>query len=154
MDDTIIESSNTVGGVYYGNLLTEKDLLLCRLNRKYEKNKTRLWIIQPVGIPLNLSRTCKDFAFRNTASNSKPTECIDICGSAWFWECLLRRSLLRERAILILGVTTPISIPSKTCKAATIFPFWYSYLPSRALASCTLQTYFSLNNNNNSNHNH
>jgi len=42
VDDTIIESSNTVGGVYYGNLLTEKDLLLCRLNRKYEKNKTRL----------------------------------------------------------------------------------------------------------------
>lgn len=117
-----------------------------------EKQRENLWIKQPVRLPLNLPRTCRDFAFRKTASNSKPTACIDICGSSWFWERLFWCSLFLERASLILGVTAPISIPSKTCKAATKFPFWYSYLPSRALASCELQTYFSLKKNRSHNH--
>lgn len=61
--------------------------------------------------------------------------CIDIDGAASLCENLLGRSTLSERVRLIFGVTAAISMPSNTCNAASTFPFWYSYLPSSALAS-------------------
>lgn len=97
-----------------------------------------IWAKRKVKVPLNLRRACKDFDLIKNASKSKPTARIDIGGAAKFWELLLRRSLPLERVALILGTTVDTSIPSNTCKAASIFPFWYSYLPSNALASWNL----------------
>lgn len=116
-------------------------------NRKYKVNKeklnqnrktdnltqlsicTNLEIRQPVGvsalvtIPLNLPRHCNDFAFRNIASNSNITACMDIGGAASLCERLLQRSPLLARVSFILGATAAISIPSNTCRAASMFPF-------------------------------
>lgn len=94
-------------------------------------------------VPLNLPRCCSDFAFRKTDSKSKLTAWTDIGGVAKFCECRLRCAPFLERLIFILGIIEPISIPSNTCKAASMFPFWYSILPSNALASCKMHTFSS-----------
>ena len=88
-----------------------------------------------------LPRAWNDFDLRKIASKIKLTTCIDNDGVSIFWKLLLRRSPpLLESVDLILGATIDISIPSNTCKAASTFPFWYSYLPNNALASCKLWT--------------
>ena len=91
-------------------------------------------------IPLYLPRDCKDFALSSMASNNRVTVCIDMGGLGSPWERLFGRSLILARVSFILGVTEITSIPSNTCKAASMFPFWYSYFPNKALASCKVHS--------------
>lgn len=91
-------------------------------------------------IPLYLPRDCNDFALSSMASNNRVTVCIDIGGLGSPWERLFGRSLILARVSFILGVTEITSIPSNTCKAASMFPFWYSYFPNKALASCKVHS--------------
>jgi len=78
------------------------------------------------------------------ASRSKLTECIDICMSIPF---TCEDFLLEERggvlglilsaiALVIRGLRLLISIPWRTCNAASKFPLWCSSLPNNARASC------------------
>lgn len=85
--------------------------------------------------PWNLPRACNDLALRKTASRIKVTACIDIGGWASLCERRLLGSDLLDMETLILGTTVAISIPSNTWSAASTLPFWYSSLPSKALAS-------------------
>lgn len=87
------------------------------------------------GVPVNLPRACKHFALRKIASKSKLTEWIDIVGNALVNEWRRGSSFLLMMDDFIFGTTAVISIPSNTCRAPSMFPFWNSSLPNRALAS-------------------